>query len=160
MTISVKGPDHVPSSRAPEAAQRELPDHLLVWLEAAQRRVAVALDETVGDVVRRVPQRRLRILQLVPPDGARQKELAERALVTKQALAELVDALEADGLVERRPDPSDGRAWLVVRTAAGDRANETADRAMRTVEEILAQDIGEENYARFIDALRAIGEKE
>src|SRR6478609_174629 len=134
--------------------------HLFRWMEYGLRRVSREFDAVIDDEVTRVGHRRLRILQLIPHDGVRQKELAERALVTKQAIAELVDALETDGFVERRPDPSDGRAWLVVRTAAGDRANETADRAMRTVEEILAQDIGEENYARFIDALRAIGEKE
>src|SRR4029079_10064618 len=94
-----------------------LPDHLLRWLEAAQRRVAVALDANVGDAVRKVPQRGWRIFQLVPPEGARQKDLAERALVTKQALAELVDALEADGLVGRRPDPHDRRSWAGARCA-------------------------------------------
>lgn len=37
----------------------------------------------------------------------------------KPALDELVDELEAMGLVERVPDPSDGRAKLVVPTTRG-----------------------------------------
>src|SRR4051812_45408676 len=117
MTKTVKEPDQIGSDVG-------LPDHLLRWLEAAQRRVAVALDQTADDIVRQVPQRRLRILQLIPLEGTRQKDLAERALVSKQAIAELVDALETDELVERKPDPSDGRAWLVVRSDLGQRVSD------------------------------------
>jgi DNA-binding MarR family transcriptional regulator len=152
MTIPVKDPDQIAVTRADG-----LPDHLLRWLEAAQRRVAVALDESADDAVRDVPQRRLRILQLVPPGGARQKDLAERALVTKQAIAELVDALEADGLVERTPDPTDGRAWLVVRSARGQRVSDALDSAMRDVEADLAATLGAAHYETFKDALRRIG---
>src|SRR6478752_4620593 len=151
MTKTVKEPDQIGSDLG-------LPDHLLRWLEAAQRRVAVALDQTVDDVVRKVPQRRLRILQLVPREGARQKDLAERALVTKQAIAELVDALEADGLVERTPDPSDGRAWLVVRSARGQLISDSLDDAMRRVEDDLARAVGPDHYATFVSVLRRIGE--
>jgi DNA-binding MarR family transcriptional regulator len=39
--------------------------------------------------------------------------------LTQPAITSLVTRLERDGLVERRPDPSDGRAVLVVLTAAG-----------------------------------------
>jgi DNA-binding MarR family transcriptional regulator len=39
--------------------------------------------------------------------------------LTQPAVTSLVSRLERDGLVERRPDPSDGRAVLVVPTAAG-----------------------------------------
>jgi DNA-binding MarR family transcriptional regulator len=105
----------------------------------------------------RVGLRRLRILQLVPPDGARQKDLAERALVTKQAIAELIDALEQDGLVERTPDPRDGRAWLVVRSAEGRRVCAAMDQAMATVEGELARDLGAARYVGFLDVLRELG---
>ncbi|UMG93755.1 MarR family transcriptional regulator [Nocardioides sp. TF02-7] len=46
--------------------------------------------------------------------------LAERAQMTKQAMAELVAHLERHGYVERRPDPRDRRAKLVVATARGE----------------------------------------
>jgi DNA-binding MarR family transcriptional regulator len=39
--------------------------------------------------------------------------------LTQPAMTSLVSRLERDGLVERRPDPRDGRAVLVVLTAAG-----------------------------------------
>lgn len=52
-------------------------------------------------------------------EGTRIAELAKRADISKQAVAQHVDALEALGVVERRPDPEDGRAKRVVFTDLG-----------------------------------------
>jgi DNA-binding MarR family transcriptional regulator len=52
-------------------------------------------------------------------EGTRQTELARRVGLTKQAVGQLVGDLEALGIVERVPDPEDGRARLVRFTAAG-----------------------------------------
>jgi DNA-binding MarR family transcriptional regulator len=41
--------------------------------------------------------------------------------VTKQTAGALVDELEANGYVTRRPDPSDARARLVVLTDRGEK---------------------------------------
>src|SRR5581483_9113992 len=49
-------------------------------------------------------------------DGTRPSVLAERAGIGKPAMGELVDELERLGYVERRPDPADRRARLVVAT--------------------------------------------
>ncbi len=138
----------------PEAG---LPDHLFRWLEAVQRRVAHELDLVLDDEARAVGPRRLRILQLVPAGGARQQDLADRALVTKQAIAELIDALEGAGLVERTPDPRDGRAWLVVRSAYGNQVSASLDTAMVRVEETLRSAVGVGGYATFVDVLRTLG---
>jgi DNA-binding MarR family transcriptional regulator len=46
-------------------------------------------------------------------EGTRITEIARRVGISKQAVAQLVDELEAMGGVERVPDPSDGRAKLV-----------------------------------------------
>ncbi|WP_307832598.1 MarR family transcriptional regulator [Planomonospora sp. ID91781] len=46
-------------------------------------------------------------------------ELTAAEQVTQPAITQLVAKLERDGLVERRPDPSDGRAVLVHVTNAG-----------------------------------------
>ncbi len=46
-------------------------------------------------------------------EGVRQVDLAERLEVQPITLARLVDQLEAAGLVERRPDPADRRAYLL-----------------------------------------------
>ncbi|MEV0379057.1 MarR family transcriptional regulator [Nonomuraea sp. NPDC050643] len=46
-------------------------------------------------------------------------ELTASEQVTQPAITQIVTSLERDGLVERRPDPSDGRAVLVHVTEAG-----------------------------------------
>jgi DNA-binding MarR family transcriptional regulator len=61
------------------------------------------------------------ILAVLADDGApmRMNDLGALALVSKPRLSVYVRDLEAEGLVARRPDPTDGRATLVVITAAG-----------------------------------------
>ena len=57
------------------------------------------------------------LVPLFDEDGLRMGELARRARLSKQTMTELVRRLEGDGLVERRPDPADGRASLIFLTA-------------------------------------------
>jgi DNA-binding MarR family transcriptional regulator len=59
------------------------------------------------------------VLQYLDDDGTRVSVLAERAALTKQAMAQLVAHLEEHGYVERVPDPRDRRAKLVRATARG-----------------------------------------
>ena len=46
-------------------------------------------------------------------------QLAERLSCVKSNITQLVDRLEADGLVARKPDPNDRRTKLAALTAAG-----------------------------------------
>ena len=59
------------------------------------------------------------VFQFLDPGGPRVGELARRAAITKQSMAELVVHLERHGYVERVPDPADRRAKLVRATARG-----------------------------------------
>jgi DNA-binding MarR family transcriptional regulator len=59
------------------------------------------------------------ITRHLPLQGARLTELAQRAHMTKQAMADLVTQCEAWGLVERQPDPRDRRARWVTFTPLG-----------------------------------------
>lgn len=52
-------------------------------------------------------------------EGVTQRELAETLLVTKGNVVGLLDRLEKLELVERRPDPEDGRSNRVHLTEAG-----------------------------------------
>ena len=85
--------------------------------------------------------------------------LAER--VRPQSMAQPVSELEQDGLVLRRPDPSDGRRALVEITADG-RAVLEAERRRREgwlAETIAALDSDEQDVlARAIALLRQISE--
>jgi DNA-binding MarR family transcriptional regulator len=59
------------------------------------------------------------VFQFLDEEGTTVSALAERAGVTKQAMAELVGHLERHRYVVRVPDPSDGRAKLVRPTERG-----------------------------------------
>ncbi|MEU7215104.1 MarR family winged helix-turn-helix transcriptional regulator [Nocardia iowensis] len=59
--------------------------------------------------------------------------------ITQPAITQLVSRLERDGLVERRPDPADGRAVLVRVTDAGARVVQTRHRErVRRITELVA----------------------
>ena len=78
----------------------------------------------------------VRVFQRIAPDGSRLTELAAQAQMSKQSAGVFVDQLEALGYVRRIPDPSDGRARLIVIEERGRRA---ADLARATSQEILAE---------------------
>ena len=61
----------------------------------------------------------IHITRHLPLEGARLTDLAQRARMSKQAMADLVDQCEAWGLVERQADPLDRRARRVVFTPLG-----------------------------------------
>jgi DNA-binding MarR family transcriptional regulator len=60
-------------------------------------------------------------LQAVP-DGLRMQDLSERVVLSRTRVSRLVDELEREGLVRRRPDPDDGRATIATITPAGTEA--------------------------------------
>jgi DNA-binding MarR family transcriptional regulator len=89
-------------------------------------------------------------------DGSRLTELAAHARMTLPAMSELVDDLQRLGIVERRPDPSDGRAKLICLTDAGWEAMRTARGILRDIEADYARRVGAERFdaaALTLDAL-------
>lgn len=91
------------------------------------------------------------IFQHLDDAGTTVSRLAERAQITKQATAELVQHLEAQGYVVREPDPSDRRAKLVLPTAKGREVVAIAQRAVPEIEGRLERELG----AARLDELRA-----
>jgi DNA-binding MarR family transcriptional regulator len=70
------------------------------------------------------------LVPLFEDDGLRQGELARRSRLSKQTLTTMARALEADGLIERRPDPSDARATLIFLTERARRFQPVAERVL------------------------------
>lgn len=138
-------------------ASYELPDHLLLWLEATQRRVRQHVLERAepGRLIVRGSQGR--ILQLIPDEGTRMTTLAERAHMTKQALGQLVDLLERKQLVRSSKDPNDARVRLVHRTERGERARAEMERLIAEAEASLREEIGPSRYDAMKAALRDLG---
>jgi DNA-binding MarR family transcriptional regulator len=61
------------------------------------------------------------VFENIDRHGTRLTDLAARSAMTHQSMSELVAVLEGRGYLERRPDPSDGRARLICLTAEGTR---------------------------------------
>lgn len=96
------------------------------------------------------------VFQHLRPEGARVTELAVRARVTKQSMQYLVDHLESGGYLERVPDPADGRAKIVRLTARGRAVEQTARRAIGTLESEWSELLGEEAFRGFLRHLRQL----
>lgn len=77
----------------------------------------------------------LQITGNVGIDGVRLTELAARAQLSMATTSELVSDLQALGYLERRPDPSDGRAKLIYPTDRGRRALDVAGDRVAEIEE-------------------------
>ena len=75
-------------------------------------------------------------------DGTRLTELARRASMTKQSMSELVDQVERTGLIEKKRDPTDGRAKLVCFTDKGLIWLEAFHRSLEVAETEMREELG------------------
>ena len=85
-------------------------------------------------------------------DRKRMSELASRARLSKQTMTEMIRRLERDGLVERRPDPADGRASRIFLTARSHRFKPVAEAALLELDQLACTRLS----ARRVDELRRV----
>ena len=91
------------------------------------------------------------------PDGLRVTELGHDALLTQTGLSRLVARLEANGLVERVPDPADGRASRIRLTVAGASAQRHVGlRHGRHVAQAMTRRLSDEQLLQLRDLCRAL----
>lgn len=85
--------------------------------------------------------------------GTRLTELARRVGTSKQAVAQLVDELETMGVLEKHPDPDDGRAKRICFSEAGQTALIDGLEALDEVEAGLTAQMGERRMLALWGAL-------
>jgi DNA-binding MarR family transcriptional regulator len=110
-------------------------------------------ERAMARIKRRVPTARLAHTALLPHvdlEGTRQTEIAQRAGISKQAVGQLVDDMVAMGMLQRVPDPRDGRAQLVRFTDDGIAELLAGIDVLDAIELELGGDIG----AMLLDRLR------
>jgi DNA-binding MarR family transcriptional regulator len=83
------------------------------------------------------------LVPLFEEDGLRMGELARRAHLSKQTMTTMVRLLEREGLVYRKRDPADGRAFRVVLTAEARRLEPVAERTLEELAALAQQRLGE-----------------
>ena len=93
------------------------------------------------------------VFRYLGPEGSRVTELAEAAGMTKQSMGELVGYLERCRYVERRVDPRDRRAKIVVPTEKGRRGIEAAAERIAEIEAELAGRMGDERLEELVGSL-------
>jgi len=98
------------------------------------------------------------LLPLFEEDGLRLGELARRARLSKQTMTELVRRLERDGLVERRPDATDGRASIVSLTSSARDFEPVAAAVLAELDRLVRELLGDESVDELKHALRALAD--
>lgn len=103
-----------------------------------------------------VALRHIDLLPHIEVGGTRSTVLAQRAGMTKQGMGKLVAELEERDLVERVPDPTDGRAMLVRFTADGMGLLRTAVGIVQELECTYQEILGEQGLRDLKYALERI----
>ncbi len=88
--------------------------------------------------------------------GTRMVELAKRLGVSKQAVGQLVRELEKMGMLERHPDPSDGRAWLVCFSEKGRQGLLTGLDLLHRMQLEMEEALGAPRMARLLEDLHCL----
>lgn len=83
----------------------------------------------------------------ISAEGSRLTTLARGANMSPQAMGELVDELEGLGYVERKPDPTDRRAKLIMLTPQGQRCIAAGIATIQGIESRLDEVLGQRGHA-------------
>jgi DNA-binding MarR family transcriptional regulator len=92
-------------------------DHLAYLLSDTGRLIRKAFDERARTIGITRPQWRV-LARLNREPGIKQAPLADYLEVEPISLSRMIDRMQESGLVERRPDPQDRRAWCLYLTDA------------------------------------------
>jgi DNA-binding MarR family transcriptional regulator len=145
------------STRIPLSDGRERPNNVALLLREAfialNNVVLARLAEQGHSLVRPAHSA---VFQYLDDTGSTVSLLAERAQMTKQAMAELVRHLEQHGYVERVADPSDRRAKLVLPTARGREVFAIAQRLVPEIEALVDDLVGKGRARALRDDLETI----
>ncbi|MCC6623161.1 MAG: winged helix DNA-binding protein [Deltaproteobacteria bacterium] len=129
--------------------------HLLL---RAQRDFEQRLVEGLGQKNHRLTAAQVAVMQLLDGGGTRLGTIAQRVATTKQAVGQVVDQLEALGLVERARDDADARARLVRPTKRGAALLADAKQIAQGIRRDWKKRLGAERMAALEDALGGFAE--
>lgn len=96
------------------------------------------------------------LLSNLDVEGTRITVLAERAGITKQSMGQLVADLEERGYIERKDDPNDHRASLVLFTGLGQQFLQDAYEVKREIEAEYEAILGKDGLNQLRIALKEL----
>lgn len=147
------------NARLPRTTAREAPENIAILLREPFRAMTDELMQRLAE--RGHPEVRFahgNVFQYLDDDGTRIGVLAERAGVSKQAMAQLVTHLERHGYVERSVDPADRRAQLIRATDRGREVFALAREFMAEIDARLEQRLGPADKRRLRELLEALND--
>ena len=147
------------SVRLPATSAREAPENLAILLREPFRAMSHEVYERLAARGHgEVRAAHGNVFQYLDDEGTRVVELAQRAQVTKQSMASLVEHLEARGYVERVTDPTDGRAKLVRATARGREVFAVVRELVAEIDARLVERLGAAKLAQLRTLLQELDE--
>lgn len=128
-------------------------------------RLLFAVQEELFDTLARQGHPSLRpqhgaVLAYLDAEGSRATDLARSSGQHKQVVGKLIDELETLGYVERRPDPDDRRAKLIVPTPLGLDEMTRSDAILTAIEQRHADAVGTTAYTEFKQRFRQITQQQ
>jgi DNA-binding MarR family transcriptional regulator len=131
------------------------PDVSLSLIMAA-RRVEDRLEKALAD--HGLSLAKQNVLSILVDAGAPLSlgEIANRLNCVRSNVTQLVDRLEADGLVQRQPSPADRRSVTAVATEAGIERQAAGARALASAQDEISQALAPFDTAHIEDALRSL----
>jgi DNA-binding MarR family transcriptional regulator len=90
---------------------------------------------------------------IVDEGPLRLRTLAHRIGTTAATATRTADALEAAGLVERRPDPADGRGVLVSATRTGSKTRRDSHTLLVMLLDRILEQLDEDDRQRFVQVM-------
>jgi DNA-binding MarR family transcriptional regulator len=128
---------------------------LRVPANAIHRRLIRELNASGFDDLR-LPH--MAVLQFPGPDGVRPGTLAERAGMSKQAMNQLLQSLEAAGYIARSAAQDDGRTRVVRFTKRGRSAYARIADVLRDIEHEWSTELGPKSFAELKTLLTRVWE--
>ncbi len=98
------------------------------------------------------------LVHLIGPAGVKQQALVLRSGLSKQAVQQLLDELEQDGITNREVDPEDARGRRVVFTPKGKAALKDAQQIKLLIEADYKKLIGSDGLRQLKSALDKIAD--
>lgn len=136
---------------APPPTPADVADEFFSLYHVVKRHVDTAMSRSG------VPLQQSKMLRLVDEQNpSRPGDLAAQLGTSPRTVTQGVDALERDGLVVRRPDPSDGRATLIWITAAGRKALKASQRPQRRAYDELFGTLSDRERTELLRSLRKV----
>ncbi|MEO0542233.1 MAG: MarR family winged helix-turn-helix transcriptional regulator [Pseudomonadota bacterium] len=105
-----------------------------------------------------IAEARGELIQHISRKGVGQNVLVERSGLTKQAVQQHLDALAADGVIERVSDPKDARKKRVLFTDKGIDSLHRANAVKREIESEFIELLGKKEFAQLSKALQRLSD--